>query len=80
VFSDWKATDASLPDQIAAEFHFTSGAWGNTPGLSMAQSGAEMALAFFHLAHLGYAEFSQEVNPYNPECCAEFSFLNVATL
>jgi hypothetical protein len=37
-----------------------------------------IASVFMHLAHLGYAAYSQEVNHYvNVPCCCEFSFLRV---
>jgi hypothetical protein len=69
-----RSKDANLPDQIVGEFHFT----GNATHPQLAHSGAEVALTFFHLAHLGYAEFALELNPLYPWCCAEVSFLNVA--
>jgi hypothetical protein len=73
VLADFSLMDKDLPHQIVIEFHF-----GNNRVPVMAQSGAELALAFLHLAQLGYAQHSQEANDGFPECCSEFSFLKVA--
>jgi hypothetical protein len=72
VFSDWSSSDSTLPQQIAVEFHFA-----NNKQSGMAQTGAEMILGFMHLARLGYAAFSIEINAIVPHCCSEFSFVKI---
>lgn len=74
VLSQFKPQDA-LPSEISVEFHV---GWSlpahqqNSPN-----STAELALVFLHMARLGYAAYSQEVNPIDPRCCCEFSFLRL---
>eukprot|EP00775_Hariotina_reticulata_P005574 gene5574-5811_t len=66
--------DPSLPVQLATEFHVGPGAerWAKT---DYPVTAAEIALVFKHLANLGYASYSQEVNNYAPDCCADSSFI-----
>jgi hypothetical protein len=54
--------------EISMELHMVVGS-PNHP-----QTDVETAVAFYHLAYLGYAVYSQEINEIHPECCCEFSF------
>ena len=58
----------NLPAQISVEFHFFPATYQGPDH--------RMTILFIHLAHLGYAAFSKELNMLC-ECCCEFSFLNV---
>lgn len=63
--------DDPLPREIAIELHVTNNVNdGNQPN-----SLTSMAMVFLHLANLGYGAYSQEVNPIDPACCSEFSFM-----
>jgi hypothetical protein len=72
--SELRPGDPSLPLQLATEFHVGPGAqrWALT---DYPMTAAEIALVFLHLANLGYASYSQEVNGYAPDCCADSSFV-----
>lgn len=69
VIPAWNSAD-DLPDELSIEVHAKFG--HSSPGTV-----AELGLTFLHLANLGYAAYSQEVNSWGPECCAEFSFINL---
>lgn len=51
----------NLPVEVALELHSVVGP-------------AQAALGLPHLAELGYALYSQEIDQYAPTCCSEFSF------
>lgn len=75
VLSTWRPED-NLPQELSMEFHaaphlHNRGVWPSSVG--------ELGLSFMHLANLGYAAYSKEVNPLAPDCCAEFSFLRLHT-
>jgi hypothetical protein len=76
--------------QIGVEFHFQIAPTWDAPrnlttpwteGLSFptaAWTTSHMALAFLHLANLGYAPLYREDNMWEDAgCCSEFSFLKV---
>jgi hypothetical protein len=44
------------------------------------QTAGELAAVFLHMANIGYAAYSQEVNVLAPFCCCEFTFMRVANL
>lgn len=48
-------------------------------GVLTPETTGEQALVFLHMANLGYAPYSQEVNALAPYCCCEFTFMRVAT-
>lgn len=79
VLATWGLED-ELPYELAVEFHVRV-----VPGTPRATSftpktTAELGVAFVHLANLGYAPYSQEINAGNPGCCAEFSFMKIGSL
>jgi hypothetical protein len=63
----------ALPSEIAVEVHVETqrqtGYWPGTAG--------QLALMFSHLANLGYASYSQELNPVAPHCCSEFTMIRL---
>jgi hypothetical protein len=62
-----------LPSEISMELH----ARGDRQiGMKPTTSG-QLALVFSHLANLGYAAYSQEVNVLAPGCCSEFTFIRL---
>jgi hypothetical protein len=72
VLAEMRPTDR-LPTEIAIEIHvgFKSGR------AKSANSSMELALVYLHLANLGYAVYSQEVNEYIPDKGCEFSFIRL---
>jgi hypothetical protein len=67
-----------LPSQIVMELHIIPrikkrGGWKSpTP-----RTTGELGLVFMHLASLGYGIVAKEPNPYDPNCCAEYTFMLV---
>lgn len=66
-----------LPSEISIEFHAAS---TQLTGSLYPATAGQLALAFSHLANLGYAAYSQEVNPQAATCCSEFTFMRLPAL
>lgn len=49
-------------------------------GLLSPDTPAELAFVFLHMADLGYAPYSQEVNVIAPHCCCEFTFMRISNM
>lgn len=74
-----------LPAEISIEIHVRmsadwklthlEGSWQN--GVDMPHSPLGLAVVFMHLAGLGYAVYSQDINRDWYMCCSEFSLLRL---
>lgn len=67
VIPAWRPED-NLPDEVSMEIH------ADYVGSNPPNTTGELGLTFWHLANLGYAAYSQEINSIVPGCCAEFTF------
>lgn len=66
VMEAFRANEA-LPTDLSVEIH------ANGPEVPISTVG----LQFLHLAGLGYAAYSREVNPACSSSCCEFSFMRI---